>query len=450
MKKIYFALLICCISFQTTAQDLVAFRNNKGLWGFKNKTGKVVVEPAYTYRPGSFSEGRSIVALTYTLRGVIDETGKKIVPTKYYSISDYKNGFALAVLQKTDTVNKISGTPRQFQLKGILNRNGEEVVPVKYKNIQGDFSNGWFVIADTGSQKKFYYNTKGQLFDPPAGVVLVHDKVNGELFIAHKNYKYGLVDKNFKEILPFEYSSIRVSGHPGLLIVKKGANNGLMNYKLKWVLPPTYQVISIFENGYATFSDTSGLYGVINTSGKVITPPKYQTVYRIPKTSTAYAVVKFPGNDNSGLADLATGKLIIPNSYQFGNYHYEWGLIKISKDGKNGLMDSTGKILFLGDYKDFVTGGRDGMSWIQKDGKYGFMNNQGQIVIPVQYESVLGFSEGMAAVKTGEQWGYINKTGQMVIPVQFKEATSFEGGVARVTDANGKAYYITPDGKEAN
>ncbi|MCR6722189.1 MAG: WG repeat-containing protein [Chitinophagaceae bacterium] len=112
-------------------------------------------------------------------------------------------------------------------------------------------------------------------------------------------------------------------------------------------------------------------------------------------------------------------------------------------------MDSTGKILFLGEYKDFVTGGKDGMSWIQKDGKYGFMNNRGQIIVPAQYESVLGFSEGMAAVKVSEVWGYINALGKIVIPAQYKEAAMFEGGVARVVDTSGRAFYITPNGKEA-
>ncbi|MCR6722190.1 MAG: WG repeat-containing protein [Chitinophagaceae bacterium] len=246
MKRLFVTLLISCISIHAISQDLIAFRNNKGLWGFKNKSGQIVVEPTYTYRPGEFSNGRSIVAQTYTLRGVIDDKGNKIVSPKYYSISDYINGFAVAVLSIRDTVNKINGNPRQVQLKGILNRNGEEVVPVMYKNLQGDFSNGWFVVGDTGSQKRFYFNVKGELFEPPAGVVLMPDNLDGNIFIAHKSYKYGLVDKNFKEILPFEYTSIRSSGHPGLLIVKKGALNGLMNYKLKWILPPTYQVISLF------------------------------------------------------------------------------------------------------------------------------------------------------------------------------------------------------------
>lgn len=443
-----FCLLAVTISQVMMAQNLVAFRNNKGLWGFKNEQGKVVVTPAYSYRPSPFSEGRSVVAQTYTQRGVIDETGKLIVPAIYYTISDYKNGFAVATKNHVDTVNKINGQPRRIALKGIFDVNGRAVVPVEYTNLTGDFSNGWFVIADTGGKKKFFIDTKGDFFEPPAGLVLLHDNVDGKKFIAHKNYKYGLVDKNFKELLPFEYSSIRVSGHPGLLIVKKGTLCGLMDHNLKWVLPPTYPVISLFENGYAAYSDTSNLYGAINAKGKVTAKPQYQTVYRIPKTSTALAVVKLPGNDNTGLADLATGKMIIPNTYQFGSYHYEGGLITFTKDSKRGLLDSTGRVIFHGEYQDFVTGGRDGMSWIQKDGKYGYMTHRGQIVIPPQYESVLGFSEGYGTVKSGGLWGFINKTGKVVIPIQYKDAGPFEGGVARVVNTEGRVFYIGPDGKE--
>lgn len=440
-------LLVFVTGLASQAQQLVAFRNNKGLWGFKDASGKVVVTPLYMYRPGDFSDGRSIISISFNKKGAIDETGKLIIPATYHNLTDFKNGFTIASTQYLDTVNKLYGKPQTVTLKGVFDRSGKEIIPVKYRNLTGDFSNGWFVVADTGGREKFLFDTRGQRIEPPVGITLLPEALDGKLFIAHKSYKYGLVDKNFKEVLPFEYQNIRFSGHPGLLIVSKAARVGLMDFKTKWVLEPFFHSISLFQDGYAAFTDSTKLIGAINTKGKITVKPQFEHLYRIDKTSSTFAIFKNPRNDNSGLVDLASGKIVLPNNYQFGGYSYAWGLIDYRKDGKKILIDSTGRLIFGGDYEDFVTGSREGINWIRKEGRYGFMTKTGQILVPPQYESVLGFSEGMAAVKMSGLWGYIDRSGKVVIPIQYKEAGSFEGGVARVKDKNDQFLFIAPSGQ---
>jgi hypothetical protein len=426
------------------AQTLIPFRNEKGLWGFKNQAGQIVVTPEYNYRPEPFSEGRAVVMKIYNRRGVIDESGKIIIPMEYSSVSSFKNGFTIVQKEFLDTVNKYNGKPQLSNRKGIFDRNGKEIVPVKYKNLAGDFSNGWFVIADTGGSKKFHYNNRGEQFDPPAGMVLMPDAVDGKLFIAHKNYKYGLIDQQYREVLPFEYNQIRPAGVPGLLIVRKPGGVGLMNMKFKWVVEPKFRSISLFEKGYAVFSDSNRLVGAMNASGKITTTAQFESISRIDKTNSSLAVFKSPRNDNAGLVDLATGKIVIPNSYQFGAYNYEYGLISYRKDNKKMLMDSTGRQIFAGEYEDFVTGSKEAINWIRKDGKYGFMTQTGKVIVEAKYESVLGFSEGLAAVKLDGLYGFIDRSGKLVIPLQYLEAGSFEGGVARVKDKAGNVLFISP------
>ncbi|MFN4313913.1 MAG: WG repeat-containing protein [Chitinophagaceae bacterium] len=443
-KSLCLATLTLLFTLPVMAQTLIPFRNEKGLWGFKNQAGQIVVTPEYNYRPEPFSEGRAVVMKIYNQRGVIDETGQLIVPFQYYNISSFKNGFAVASKEYLDTVNKINGKPQRGYLKGILDRNGKEIVPVRFKNLTGDFSNGWFVIADTGGTKKFYINTSGELVYPPAGITLLPDAIDGKLFVAHKSYKYGLVDKNFKEILPFEYRQIRPAAVPGLLIVRKENAVGLMDLKLKWLIEPKFNSISNFKNGFASFTDTSKLTGVINTAGKITTPAKFESISMIEKTNSTLAVFKNPRNDNSGLLDMATGKIIIPNNFQFSSSSYEYGLISYRKDNKKMLMDSTGRQIFAGEYEDFVTGSKEAINWIRKDGKYGFMTQTGKVIVEAKYESVLGFSEGFAAVKLDGLFGYIDRSGKLVIPLQYVEAGSFEGGVARVKDKAGNILFISP------
>ena len=66
-----------------------------------------------------FREDRSVVVKDY-MRGVIDRTGKEIVPLKYNWISNFYEGRATMELNKK---------------WGVINLEGEEVVPPRYGHI---------------------------------------------------------------------------------------------------------------------------------------------------------------------------------------------------------------------------------------------------------------------------------------------------------------------------
>ena len=76
----------------------------------------------------------------------------------------------------------------------------------------------------------------------------------------------------------------------------------------------------------------------------------------------------------------------------------------------------------------------EGLAIISKEGKYGFMDKTGKIVIPTIYSSAEDFHEGLAAVKKDEKFGYIDKEGNVVLPFRFKDADYFMGGYARVDE----------------
>lgn len=84
-------------------------------WGFIDKTGKMVIEPQFAetkpfsdnvavvrvieYPKSSakeerFKQGNNIVAVKEGLFGVIDKTGKFILPAKFTQLGDFHNGFA--------------------------------------------------------------------------------------------------------------------------------------------------------------------------------------------------------------------------------------------------------------------------------------------------------------------------------------------------------------------
>lgn len=72
-----------------------------GLWGFVNKKGEMLIKPAYIYA-GRFADGVAVVSTGKSANdkdkqtGVIDKTGKMIIPFQAIAIGDFKNGRASA------------------------------------------------------------------------------------------------------------------------------------------------------------------------------------------------------------------------------------------------------------------------------------------------------------------------------------------------------------------
>ena len=86
-----FFLILFFITIQTTAQEYRIPYRKGTLWGYADKLGKVAVEPEYDLVSDDGDHGRWKV-LKNDKAGVIDETGKEILPVVYDNIqADYKN-----------------------------------------------------------------------------------------------------------------------------------------------------------------------------------------------------------------------------------------------------------------------------------------------------------------------------------------------------------------------
>lgn len=83
------------------SHGLAAVQTDNGLWGYINKKGEMVIKPIYI-QASRFSDGVAVVSTGKTafdkdkLSGVIDKTGKLIVPLEKVSIGDFANGKAKA------------------------------------------------------------------------------------------------------------------------------------------------------------------------------------------------------------------------------------------------------------------------------------------------------------------------------------------------------------------
>ena len=95
---------------------------------------------------------------------------------------------------------------------------------------------------------------------------------------------------------------------------------------------------------------------------------------------------------------------------------------------------------------------------ISKKGKCGFIDVTGKIRIAPVFDNVENFSEGLAAAEVNRKWGYIDEAGKWVIKPKFDMALQFSEGLAQVRIGGrwsaepvyltgGQAAYIDRSGK---
>jgi hypothetical protein len=267
---------------------IVAKAKNKGdlmlgKMGLVNANGQIIIPPKYDLIyciPGGFAKIKE-----GEFWGLIDSTGKELIPPIYQEIRNPKpGGFAgfkkdglwgiikfdgtITVQPKYNDLGEgnsyfneaVDTTSKGFKVNlggnyGIVDENGKELIPIKYSML-GYSSNGItpaYFKLDT---------TKTGL------------PVTGLTFI----------DSTGKELIPPAVQFNNVSQFSdGLIAVGSGSD-----WKTKWIyidltgkqiVPGEYEETSAFVNGLAIVKKT-GKYGVINKLGKEVIPFQFKEINR--------------------------------------------------------------------------------------------------------------------------------------------------------------------------
>ena len=91
--------------------------------------------------------------------------------------------------------------------------------------------------------------------------------------------------------------------------------------------------------------------------------------------------------------------------------------ILIEKDGKIGLVDSTGKVIIEPQYKEIRGLGTDyklGYITITEDDKYGVVDCNNQKVLENKYQDIKSLTEnGIYVVKENNNWELVQRNGEL-------------------------------------
>jgi hypothetical protein len=327
------------------------YDENSGDYGYKNEQGQIVIAPVYD-EAEEFKHDVAIVR-SGDHYGLIDESGKTILPVEFDTLYVYNYGWVQATKNKTEYLYNSQGeqllqlpdlvwwyVPQEGIIRskkqtgwGALNMKAEIVIPFKYASL-GPCINGWLS----------YY----------------------------ENDKWGWLDKQGNIAVPAQHLEV-----------------GVWSDKLWW---------SRNKNGY-TLYDYSG--NVIYDEGwtKILEP------------ANGMAAVKTV-NGWKFIDDQFNTVLQLPPVYEWVE-HFDAGLAAVKQNGVWGFIDSSGAEVIKPAYKN-VSRFREGLAAVQIGEYWGFINLSGELVIPAQYRGAASFKDGKAWVRdTWCEW-YIDKEGNDV------------------------------------
>lgn len=358
-------------------------RSESGLWGLVDNTGKTILPFVYSYID-EVSEGYIYVkngkgwglidlnGLPKIEPGTIDDKDEKEA-SKYRLPVTVQNG-RIIVKAKYSDGGKL----------GVMDLNGKWVIMPKY-----------FEISKMDSNQHYM-----------ASIVKPGDS---------KRLVWGVIDKIGKEVIPFKYSSLSIHGKN--YIVAEGND--------PWGDDLLEDLEEDDDEDFldALDSEEKRKWGLLSPTGAEILPVKLfyieltseKDILMIEeKEKSAIAMGKL----NKSLFDLRKKTMFSLVAYD--EYKYD----KVKFNGKP-----------KGDYRILSPYFAEGVINVAKAGKWGFIDKTGKIIIPFQYDHASAFSKGAALIKNNNEWFYINKQGKKINEneankqVNYKEIPPIRPGV---------------------
>lgn len=368
---------------------------------------------------GSFRNGYASVYKGDEKAGLIDKTGREVVPCEYEMIGELRDSLVAV---------------KKYGKWGYCNLLGELVISCRFEEAE-DFENGQALVK---SGDRYFINKKGEYLKPLK-------QSGGDDMEADGN-------KTGREKITIDYINTRgekiIRGKAGVLSslffngmtpVRSENKWGFMNKEGILSIPCTYDSAGSFSEGLAPVQ-TGRKWGFIYQDGDTLISGRYEYAYGFNK---GMAIVK--QNGRYGYLGK-NGSLDIPCRYDMA-YTFKDSLALVRQDDQFGFINKAGETVIPFRYDDAYDF-NEGLAPVQQHGYWGYIDKMGNLQIPLQFAEAASFQNGMALVKSGDKYGYIDRSGSLVIPYRYKSAGSFSAGTAFAEDADGELLLIDTRGNE--
>ncbi|MGF1639161.1 MAG: WG repeat-containing protein [Cyclobacteriaceae bacterium] len=413
-------------------------------------------------------------------RGLVDHSGKVLLPT------DYKH-IRITGGKKAEIIT--------HSVWNILSPENQVQNTLKYDDIQPVGKNLYKVKIGENEALIDQNNNLLTEFRPFKIGAVKNDKA-----IFKFNGKFGVFDKSGEKLLEAIYDSLVFSANGYMARFNKQGDSGwfLLDPKGKTLNSQSYdKIIPLEEDGLLKVKKDK-YWGLINESGRELIFCKYDS---IESMIDGRMIVHFYGEqgilNRDGLWDLLPQKsevdLLPHNKYvvrsKYGSYLAEFpdtklfstqsylyphGMVFLEKtrEGKYGLFDNKGKRILESIYNEISPLQEDSIYYVKNglrysfvskhgillnqldnrfleifpmtekfigvkiDGKYGFVDVNGNLRIANRYEAIGSYENGYAPIKILGKWGYVDKRETLVVQPKYDTVYGFVDDFCVVSQAS--------------
>ncbi len=450
-------------------KSIVKYKKD-GKYGIISLDGKEITKPIYDEIDTlQYKEGELIVKKDGKY-GVINLKGYELVEALYDQISAdaffeenekyYNDGYIIA--------NKTESGYRY----GYVSYEGEEKLETIYNDMQriqdiGDKDNVYLLVAQKGRYGVF--KNEKELIKPEYQSISFDD--NNEIFVVQQGKKYGVIDKEGKQIIDCKFEQIDVKGiyiyaqneeNTEVYDAKGNLTNmsadttivtipekkeytiriktldGNTTYQIckgEQAITQEYKYIAYLEDDLFIASKEGKKLGIIDAEDNAKTEFKYALIQVIPNTKLIQMstddMLEITNDKAQNIANLEKGNIVENDEY-----------IILYNETSKKYLTLEGKILtnkeIFSDNELFAK---------EKDGKWGFEDKSGNMIVEATYDKVTEFNKyGFAGILKGEKWGIIKQDGKVLLEPEQSNITSiqepeFIGEYHKMQFSSGKIYY---------
>lgn len=386
-------------------------KNNK--YGLISLENKIITKPIYdSIKAINYKEGMLLVEENAKY-GAINIKGKVIIKPEYdqITVDNYYN---------SETMYKASGF--------IVKKKVEDSYKYGYINSNGK------VLLDT------QYTEISRINE------IIDDK--NIFLLVFKNGQAGIV-KNNKTILNYEYEDISYNAYNNMFVIQRNAKSGIADIKGKIIIQPEYD--SIMFGGIYINAVKNNEITILDLQGNKI---ENNNIYAKLPTSNNNYYITIDKDEIYRVVDREDN-VKIDNNYTYIE-HIKDEYFIVYKDGKNGIIDLSGKSIADLKYNSIfkIAGTEIIQANINNTNNITLLNNEMKIVCNMNNASIekednyfkvfsnddikyfdnngneisykqIEPNNKMYAKKINGKWGFVNEENKLIINNEYDMVTEF-------------------------
>ena len=386
-------------------------KNNK--YGLISLENKIITKPIYdSIKAINYKEGMLLVEENAKY-GAINIKGKVIIKPEYdqITVDNYYN---------SETMYKASGF--------IVKKKAEDSYKYGYINSNGK------VLLDT------QYTEISRINE------IIDDK--NIFLLVFKNGQAGIV-KNNKTILNYEYEDISYNAYNNMFVIQRNAKSGIADIKGKIIIQPEYD--SIMFGGIYINAVKNNEITILDLQGNKI---ENNNIYAKLPTSNNNYYITIDKDEIYRVVDREDN-VKIDNNYTYIE-HIKDEYFIVYKDGKNGIIDLSGKSIADLKYNSIfkIAGTEIIQANINNTNNITLLNNEMKIVCNMNNASIekednyfkvfsnddikyfdnngneisykqIEPNNKMYAKKINGKWGFVNEENKLIINNEYDMVTEF-------------------------